>query len=241
MKRIDPMNPRGVPTPNVVHVHPYPTRFHGGIWTRPVFGFPFVQSPQAVFKPDDFTPAAYKRYPFKETSKPMSYAGLGALQYDTRQGVFRAGGRGGGIFDGTIAGLGSTGGYPWRAYSDATKAVQTKINAILKANKHCPITADGKLGPATCAAGTLAMSLDPGFVGTWGPVAGSCQEVGKAPGKEPCAAAPTSTAMGPAAPTTAEAVMTPPSGPMSRKTVAFVVGGLAAAGFVYLYTKRRRG
>lgn len=46
----------GVPTPYAVHVHPYPTRYHGGIWTRPVFGLPYVRSPQAVFKPGDFMP-----------------------------------------------------------------------------------------------------------------------------------------------------------------------------------------
>lgn len=41
----------------------------------------------------------------------MSYqriSGLGVLQYNTGRGVFRPGGNGGGIFDGNIAGLGST-------------------------------------------------------------------------------------------------------------------------------------
>lgn len=55
----------GVPSPYTVHVHPYPTRFHGGIWTRPYSQSPMVQQPHAVFKPDDFAPAAYDRYPFK--------------------------------------------------------------------------------------------------------------------------------------------------------------------------------
>jgi len=63
----------GVPTPYVAHVHPYPTRYHGGIWTRPVFEFPYAPSPQSVFKPDDFTPDAYSRYPW--AAKPTN--GLG--------------------------------------------------------------------------------------------------------------------------------------------------------------------
>lgn len=64
----------GVPTPYVAHVHPYPTRYHGGIWTRPVFGFPYVTSPQSVFKPDDFYPAGYARYPWAQRDT----RGLGA-------------------------------------------------------------------------------------------------------------------------------------------------------------------
>jgi len=76
----------GVPTPYVAHVHPYPTRYHGGIWTRPVFGFPYVKSPQSVFKPDDFAPAAYARYPWAKQSTsglgyilpPLSKEGVGA-------------------------------------------------------------------------------------------------------------------------------------------------------------------
>jgi hypothetical protein len=61
---------RGVPTPYTVHVHPYPTRFHGGIWTRPYSQSPVAPTPYSVLKPDDFAPAAYARYPFR---------GVGAL------------------------------------------------------------------------------------------------------------------------------------------------------------------
>jgi hypothetical protein len=43
-----------IPSPYKVHVHPYPTRFHGGIWTRPVFGLPFQPAPSAVFMPHQF-------------------------------------------------------------------------------------------------------------------------------------------------------------------------------------------
>lgn len=59
--------PAGVPSPLTVHVHPYPTRYHGTINTRPVFTLPYVESPHAVFKPDDF----YSFYP--------GVNGLGAL------------------------------------------------------------------------------------------------------------------------------------------------------------------
>ena len=61
------MPDRGVPSPYVTRVHPYPTRYHGGIWVRPQTSpLPYVVSPQSVFKPDDFAPAYYKRYPFGE-------------------------------------------------------------------------------------------------------------------------------------------------------------------------------
>lgn len=45
--------PTGVPSPYTVHVHPYPTRFHGGQWIRPVFGMPWARTPYAVYKPGD--------------------------------------------------------------------------------------------------------------------------------------------------------------------------------------------
>ena len=31
----------GVPSPTIAHVHPYPTRFHGPIYTTPRFGMPY--------------------------------------------------------------------------------------------------------------------------------------------------------------------------------------------------------
>ena len=41
---------QGVPNPRVGHVHPYPTRYHGPIWTQPQAGYPYraasyVQAP----------------------------------------------------------------------------------------------------------------------------------------------------------------------------------------------------
>ncbi len=38
----------GVPSPNVAHVHPYPTRYHGPIWWTPKFGLPYRSNPMAV-------------------------------------------------------------------------------------------------------------------------------------------------------------------------------------------------
>lgn len=37
----------GVPNPQILHDHPYPTRYHGPIWTYPYFGKPFRQNPYA--------------------------------------------------------------------------------------------------------------------------------------------------------------------------------------------------
>lgn len=62
-------DPVGVPSPLTVHVHPYPTRYHGTFATRPVFGFPFMRQPHAVYKPDDF----YSFYP--------GLSGLGAVYW----------------------------------------------------------------------------------------------------------------------------------------------------------------
>ena len=46
--------------------------------------------------------------------------------------------------------------YPWRQYSQATEALQHTINTALAAHGYCPIKADGKLGPGTCAASRAA-------------------------------------------------------------------------------------
>ena len=34
----------GVPNPRVGHIHPYPTRHHGPIWTQPQAGYPYRSS-----------------------------------------------------------------------------------------------------------------------------------------------------------------------------------------------------
>lgn len=93
----------GVPSPYTVTVHPYPTRFHGGIWTRPVTQSPLVPTPNGVFKPDDFAPAAYARYPFQGVGAlgqvlPQSagewlllLAAVGAVAYFARRRGYSAG------------------------------------------------------------------------------------------------------------------------------------------------------
>lgn len=50
------------------------------------------------------------------------------------------------------AGMGADPSYPWREYSADTKALQQATNEALIAHGYAPITADGKLGPATCGA-----------------------------------------------------------------------------------------
>lgn len=37
----------GVPNPQIPHTHPYPTRYHGPIFTTPKFGLPFKANPYA--------------------------------------------------------------------------------------------------------------------------------------------------------------------------------------------------
>lgn len=86
--------PTGVPSPYTVHVHPYPTRFHGGQWVRPEFGMPWVRTPYAVYKPSDLN-------------------GLGNdddQAFDVRGGVFRRPNLdGGGIFN-AVSGTSGLGG-----------------------------------------------------------------------------------------------------------------------------------
>ena len=43
-----------IPSPYTAHLSPYPTRFHGGIWIRPVPGYPYVRDVQSVFMPHQF-------------------------------------------------------------------------------------------------------------------------------------------------------------------------------------------
>jgi hypothetical protein len=85
-----------VPNPYVVTTHPYPapaTGGKGGIWTRPVFGFPRMTSVQSVFKPDDFNDGN------------CGLRGLGA-DYRVGNGVFGTARDGGGVFGPSLYGLG---------------------------------------------------------------------------------------------------------------------------------------
>ena len=71
--------PSSIPSPYTMHQHPYPTRFHGGIWRRPVFGTPYVRQPLNIVRPSQM-------------------AGFGV--WDTGVGVFRRPRvDGGGIFN----------------------------------------------------------------------------------------------------------------------------------------------
>lgn len=81
-----PAQAPGVPNPMTPHYHPYPTRFHGGIWTRPEFGMPEVRRPTNVVR-------------------PMHLRGLGDEAYDVGDGVFRYPRHGGGgVFNRAISG-----------------------------------------------------------------------------------------------------------------------------------------
>jgi hypothetical protein len=239
--------PAGVPTPYVAHVHPYPTRFHGGIWTRPVFGFPQIETPQSVFIPGrDIEMIPDKPY----TGSGMQ--GLG-LDVDAGEGIFRPGGYGGGVFDGNLAGAPALGrrlrsgigdasqsdqdNYPYGKYSAQTKQLQDKLNAELIKNALCPIVADGKLGPASCGAATV--------IG-WGigaPPPSTCQDF-KTPTKQSAGCG-----TGPAAPSSTTAALAPlPGGSSSlplvssstKKLLGFAAGALGAVAVVYYVKKRRR-
>lgn len=109
-----PRQPRGVPTPLTVHVHPYPTRFHGGIWKRPVFGLPQVRRPYNTIQPSNMYPSAElsrsatNPYRNEGLSGCACKGGLGTL-YDTGSGIFRVPeSDGGGVFNRAIAGTDAT-------------------------------------------------------------------------------------------------------------------------------------
>jgi len=155
----------GVPNPYDTHVHPWPTRFHGGIWTRPVFGYPWQQSVQSVFKPSDLN-----------DGNPGLH-GLGELLWQTNRGVFGAPRNGGGVF-GPQAGLGDDYSLPafvntTELVRDATTAappaqptvpglkkddsrvreLQAYLNRVLKAAGYQELgSPDGALGGKTCGA-----------------------------------------------------------------------------------------
>lgn len=74
------------------------------------------------------------------------------LAYQTNNGVFGPGGHGGGIFQTTISGLGSTSVGPQGVYSEKTLNLQIEANAVLPQIGKSKIAEDGKLGPETCRA-----------------------------------------------------------------------------------------
>jgi len=66
----------------------------------------------------------------------MSYHPVGTLQYDTGRGIFRPGGRGGGIFDGNIAGFGGLGAVPAECWS-VTGFKDCHNEQFVKAQLYC--------------------------------------------------------------------------------------------------------
>jgi hypothetical protein len=215
--------PSGVPSPYAVHYSAYPTRFHGGIWTRPVFGFPWIQRNQSNFIPG------------RDITEVMN--GVGFYVGD---GIFKPPGYGGGVFDGNLNGLGDEASdYPWGTYSDTTKKLQQTTNVALAEKAHCPIAVDGKLGPATCGARLHLTALYAGEAVFAAP--STCKSFiyprAKSQGCSATSApAPSSMPSSPTAPPDAfvGAGMTA----STKKALAFMGGGLAAVAAVYLLKKR---
>lgn len=99
-----PVNPPGVPHPWVPHVHPYPTRYHGGIWKRPVFGLPRVPRPTQVFRPAQLWGLGFVK-PTGVFRKGRPVRGLGEESFQVQSGVFRRPkSGGGGVFNRAISG-----------------------------------------------------------------------------------------------------------------------------------------
>ena len=247
-----PGYPAGVPTPFTMHVNPYPTRFHGGIWSRPAFKFPQIQQTSTVFLP----PRDIDMIPDRP---PGGYSGLGNDQAtDVGDGIFRPGGYVGGVFDGNLSGAPSLGSpqaktlgditatasdqanYPYGKYSAQTLQIQNSLNQKLLKYGFCPIIADGKLGPATCGAVLSVGGLDPGAPVSY-PT--TCQDT-KFPNQSSAGCG-----TGPAVPTASKpttAAMTPVTSSLpilssnTKKVLGFLGGGLLAVGAVY-YIKKRRG
>lgn len=249
-----PGYPAGVPTPYTMHVNPYPTRFHGGIWSRPAFQFPSMHQPTTVFLP----PRDIDMIPDRP---PGGYSGLGNDQsrYNVGDGIFRPGGYGGGVFDGNLAGAPSLGSaqartlasrsvnglgddaadYPWGTYSAKTATLQTATNAALAAAGYCPIAVDGKLGPATCGARDR-LTVDDTTGAVWSnPSTCSAYTIPtlKSAGCGSGGSSQVTTTHASAAPVTSSLPMVSSS---TKKVLGFLGGGLLAVGAVY-YIKKRRG
>jgi len=142
-RNLDGPYQRGVANPYTAHVHPYPTRFHGAIYTRPVFGKPFVLNPHAVFKPDDF----YEYY---------GVEGLGSVG-----GTFHGSSTGNGVIGGNTLGLGATGTPIYYLASRANTKVSTLqagLNKVLTSQRFPTIPITGKFGDKTIAALSICMA-----------------------------------------------------------------------------------
>ena len=245
----------GVPTPYTMHVHPWPTRFHGPQYVRPVFGFPMIARTQQVFT---------QGYDIDRNAPQPPISGLGNAGEPMRlwnegEGIFRPGGYGGGVFDNNISGLGSlaprlqkrrrqpahwmlrglgddAADYPWGVKSANTIALQSMINAELLSKGMCPIGVDGKLGNSTCGAAS--------FLGAHGDdFPSGCtdhQSTWKAPTKNTgknCGAAP-GTSISPASPLPQPPIEAGMSS-STKRALGFALGGVLAIGAVVMMRKKK--
>lgn len=152
---------------------------------------------------------------------------MGVMLYQTRQGVFGPAANGGGIFNNAVSGLGALG---QDSAASAAAQMEAAMNSLLP-------------GAATEQGITLPSSSTP----TLQKAAPKISVYAPAPAPAPTAASKPKTgapvfASAAPAPYTAQATSYPGAGGgISGRTIAFMVGGVAAAGFVYLYvTKKKR-
>jgi hypothetical protein len=98
-----PNTPAGVPNPYVSHVAPYPSRFHGSLYTDPQFGMPTAPLNYTVWMPHQLQGLGQD-----VTADPLTE--LEEVLYDAVGGVFRHPRQeGGGVFNSALAGGLSTG------------------------------------------------------------------------------------------------------------------------------------
>lgn len=243
---------QGVPTQYVYQNRVYPTRFHGGSWVRPVFGFPKKTAPFDVFT---------QSYNVDRSMPQPTLSGLGATVgtgplWNTGEGVFRPGGYGGGVFDGNISGLGSIGArptpkalgedadaMPWKTRADRTLELQSTINAYLLSMGMCPIGVDGKLGGATCGAAKYVLDQKGGSAAVSAEMPSACnahQAEWSAPKKNTgqCGASAAPVSVTPASTLPSPALQSGMSS-SSKRALGFALGGALAIGAVVLLKKRR--
>lgn len=232
----------GVPTPYKMHKHPYPTRFHGGNWTRPVWNQnSVIARPAQVFT---------QGYDIDHSVPQPTLSGLGAVNstWHTGGGVFNEGGYGGGVFDGNISGLGTltapkrpalgilsdlfggdTTDYPWKAFSEKTKALQQETNLRLVAKQRCPVVIDGKLGPGTCGAVKYVGATPPS----------TCQSfTDPAPLSANCAQPATTTPVV-STPVTQNPLLESGMSSSTKRALGFALGGALAIGAVMFLRKKK--
>ncbi len=231
----------GVPTPYKWQNRAYPTRFHGPNYTRPVFGFPQIAKPYDVFT---------EGYNIDREVPQSTVSGLGQI-VDTGEGVFRPGGYGGGVFDGNISGLGALAtkpnkslgilsslfssadatDYPWKSYSEKTKALQQQTNLDLIAKQRCPIAVDGKLGPGTCGAIRYVGKSPPTTCESFTdppPLTANCAQGG---GGAPVVVT--------TSPLPSSPVLESGMSSSSKRALGFAIGGALAIGAVLVLRKKR--